>query len=540
MSALGLSSCHSNAYYYYKFPEYNFAGRPVPPSKLAQRVMIGVTANGSNGSLQIVDASRDIRSNVQDTIPSFQISGYSSGYPGTIMNFPAELRAFVYSNSDGSLTNINYSTEASAGSVGTFQSGSNAVSVPPIFTRYYGAEEGAGVLEIIDNEFGGSYGLNIPNVFKVVANKGDTVALAMVRNSNVLYRIFRLSQGQYASNVAAIAATGSVDCEPNLLPVYCAVSVPGTYDRPYNVYFSLDGTTAYVLNCGPECGGTTASVTLLQQGPLNNNIIPSSPTQPNPMIANVPVPGGVTAAISDGTTLYLAGQQLQSDGMFAGNLSLLNQATNTITNVYSISDGTHSKMLFADNNTLWIGSQYCATGERARQASLGVITQSGNYGCLTRFIPGSGAILPAWAAGTAYAVGQQVTDGTNTEVVQQAGTSGSTAPAWSASIDGTTKDNGVVWVDIGATTRAQVIPSMTPNNTALPVLYPNQDDNLIYYGSLTGLCWVQNFEKVYTAYGGQVHIFSTIDGSEIDNEFVAVQGTALDVAYMDALTDDAD
>jgi hypothetical protein len=539
MSALGLSSCHSNAYYYYKFPEYNFAGRPVPPSKLAQRVMIGVTANGSNGSLQIVDASRDIRSNVQDTIPSFQISGYSSGYPGTIMNFPAELRAFVYSNSDGSLTNINYSTEASAGSVGTFQSGSNAVSVPPIFTRYYGAEEGAGVLEIIDNEFGGSYGLNIPNVFKVVANKGDTVALAMVRNSNVLYRIFRLSQGQYASNVAAIAATGSVDCEPNLLPVYCAVSVPGTYDRPYNVYFSLDGTTAYVLNCGPECGGTTASVTLLQQGPLNNNIIPSSPTQPNPMIANVPVPGGVTAAISDGTTLYLAGQQLQSDGMFAGNLSLLNQATNTITNVYSISDGTHSKMLFADNNTLWIGSQYCATGERARQASLGVITQSGNYGCLTRFIPGSAAILPAWAAGTAYAVGQQVTDGTNTEVVQQVGTSGSTAPAWSASIDGTTKDNGVVWVDIGATTRAQVIPSMTPNNTALPVLYPNQDDNLIYYGSLTGLCWVQNFEKVYTAYGGQVHIFSTIDGSEIDNEFVAVQGTALDVAYMDALTDDA-
>ena len=539
ISALGLSSCHSNAYYYYKFPEYTFAGRPVPPSKLAERVMIGVSANGSSGSLQIVDASRDIRSNVEDTIPSFQIAGYSSGYPGTIINFPAELRGFVYSNSDGSLTDIDYSTEASAGSVGTFQSGTNAVSVPPAFTRYYGAEEGAGVLEIIDNEFGGNYGLNIPNVFKVVANQGDTVALAMVRNTNVLYRIFRLSQGQYPTNVAAIAATGSVDCEPNLLPVYCAVSVPGTYDRPYGVYFSLDGTTAYVLNCGPECGGTTASVTLLQEGPLNNNVIPSSSTQPNPMIANVPVLGGVTAAISDGTTLYLAGQRLQPDGTFAGNLSLMNQATNSITNVYSISDGTHSKMLFADNNTLWIGSQYCATGERARQASLGVTTQAGNYGCLTRFVPGTAAILPAWTAGTNYTVGQEVTDGANTEVVQQAGTSGSTTPAWSATIDGTTTDSGVVWVDIGATTRAQIIPSVTPNSTALPVLYPNQDDNLVYYGSLTGLCWVQNFNKVYTAYGGQVHVFSTVDGSEIDNEFVAVQGTALDVAYMDALTDDA-
>ena len=539
ISALTLSSCHSNAYYYYKFPEYNFAGRPVPPSKLAQRVMIGVTFNGSSGSLQIVDASRDIRSNVEDTITSYQISGYSSGYPGTIMNFPSELKGYVYSNSDGSLTNINYSSESSSGSVGTFQSGSSAVAVPSAFTRFYGAEESAGVLEIIDNEFGGTYGLNIPNVFKVVANKGDTVALAMVRNANVLYRIFRLNQSQYPTNIAAIAATGAVDCEPNLLPIYCAVSVPGTYDRPYGVYFSLDGTTAYVLNCGPECGGTTASVTLLQQGPLNNNVIPSSPTQPNPMIANVRVPGGVTEALSDGTTLYMAGQQLQTDGLFAGNLSLMSLATNTITNVYSIADGNHSKMLFADDNTLWIGSQFCATGERARQASLGVTAQTANYGCLTRFVPGTGVILPTWVSAAAVTVGQQVTDGTNTEVAQQGGTSGGSAPAWSTTVDGVTKDGGVVWVNIGPTTRAQVIPSVTPNSTALPILYPNQNNNLIYYGSLTGLCWVQNFNKVYTAYGGQVHIFRTADGGEIDNQYVAVQGTALDVAYMDALTDDA-
>ena len=291
LSTLGVSSCHSAAYYYYKFPEYTYAGRPIPPSKLAERVMIGVTANGSTGSLQIVDALRDIRSNVENTIPSFQISGYSSGYPGTILSFPAETRGFVYSNSDGSLTNINYSTEASSGSVGTFQSGSSAVAVPPTFTRYYGAEDAAGILELIDNTNGASYGLNIPNVFKVVVNTGDTVALAMVRDSNVVYRIFKLNENQYPTQQAAIQATGSVDCEPSLLPVYCAVSVPGTYDEPIGAYFSLDGTTAYVLNCGPECGGKTASVTLLQEGPLNNNVIPSSPVQPNPMITNVPVPG---------------------------------------------------------------------------------------------------------------------------------------------------------------------------------------------------------------------------------------------------------
>jgi hypothetical protein len=238
-----------------------------------------------------------------------------------------------------------------------------------------------------------------------------------------------------------------------------------------------------VLNCGPECGGKTASITLLQQGPLNNNVIPSSPTQPNPMIANVPVPGGVTAALSDGTTLYVAGQQLQSDGLFAGFLTTLNQAENTITGQYSISDGSHSKMLFADNNTLWIGSQFCATGERHKQFASGVTTQAANYNCLTRVVLGGSTIAP------------QIVPAVN-----QAGT-------------------GV---------------------TAVTVPYPNQNDDQYYYGSLTGLCWVQNYNKVYTAYGGQVHVFQTVDGSEIDNQFVIVQGTALDVAYLDALTDDAD
>ncbi len=132
-------------------------------------------------------------------------------------------------------------------------------------------------------------------------------------------------------------------------------------------------------------------------------------------------------------------------------------------------------MLFADNNTLWIGSQLCATGERAHQASLGVTTQAANYNCLTRF-------------------------------------------------------------DLGALT-VEIVPVVIQGSPTAVVQFPNTNQNQYYYGDLTGLCWVQGFNKVYTAYGGQVHIFSTVDGSEIDNKNVTVQGTALDVAYMDAITD---
>jgi hypothetical protein len=502
VATLGLTSCQNILY---KFPQNTFANRPIPPSLLANRVLVGVTANGgASGSLQILDAKNDLRGNLQGTKLSFSISGYSSGYPNLILNFPSEITGYVYSNTLGDVQIVNYGTEAVTGSAGTFPAKSTGLAVPPTFGHLYSAEESTGQLGIIDNSTGKSYGLNLPNVFQVVVNQGDTVVLAMVRNSNTIYRVIKLNANTpYATSTEAIAGvTGAVDCEPFNLPVYCVVAVnssnpaaptASTFDRPTNAYFSLDGNTVYVLNCGPECGGSTAGVTYLLPGALQvNTYTNNTPANPNAFITNVPVPGGVTAAVSDGTTLYVSGQQLQPDGLFAGNLSTISLATNTVTSVTSISDGTHTKMLFADDNTLWIGSQLCASGERASRAAQQIAAgqptdQSANYNCLTR------VALP----------------------------SGSTPIS------------------------ASIIPAVTQipagsQGTPVTVLYPNTNQNLYYYGDLTGLCWIQTLHKVYTAYGGQIHAFNTADGSEINNKNITIQGTALDVAYMDAVTDAAD
>ena len=486
-ATVGLTSCHSSNYLAYKFPTFTFANRPVPPSLLANRVMISVTANGiSTGSLQIVDAKRDIRNNIQNTITTFSISGYGSGFPNLILNFPAEITGFVYSNAQGDIQIVNYGKESVTGPAGTFPAKSTGLAVPTNGGHIYSAEETIGQLGIIDNTTGQTYGLVLPNVFQVVVNTGDSVVLAMVRNSNTVYRVVKLNDNQFPTSTAAIVAIGAADCEPFNLPVYCVVPVntgshPNAFDRPMGAYFSLDGSTAYVLNCGAECGGTTSSVTYLQQGALQYNNIPKTIPDASAFTNQVMVPGGVTAAVANGTTLYVSGQQLQPDGLFAGNLSIINLATNTVTGQYSISDGNHSKMLFADNNTLWIGSQFCATGERAARAAQQLAAgqptdQSANYNCLTRF-------------------------------------------------------------DMGALT-VSIVPAVTQSATSpVPVPFPNTNQNQYYYGDLTGLCWVQGFNKGYTAYGGQVHIFSTVDGSEIDNKNVIVQGTALDVAYLDAITD---
>lgn len=458
---LGLASCGTR---YYKFPTYTFANRPVPPSQLSTRVMVALTVNGSLGSLQILDAQRDIRSNIHDPNSSFHISGYSSGLPTMIFNFPEQVLGFVYSNSDGSLTKIDYGKEAAAGPAGTLPSRSDSVAVPPTFNHVYAAASSIGQLVVIDNTSGRTFALNLPNVYRVAVNDGDSVVLAMVRNSNTLYRLVRLNANQPA-------LPGAIDCEPFNVPVYCVVPVPDSpttrsLDHPVGAYFSLDGTTAYVVNCGPECGGSTSGLTLLQQGALriDNYDISSSP-----VMSSVAVPGGATAVLADGATLFIAGQQLQPDGLFTGFLSTMDLASNKITGKYSISDGYHTKLLLADDNTLWIGSQGCATGERAK------LNQ--NYNCLTRFDRGS-----------------------NT---------------------------------------AHLVPDVDPSNPGSHVPFPNANENQYYYGDLTGLCWVQNLHKVYTAYGGQVHAFNTADGSEIDNSQITVQGTALDVAFMDALSNTA-
>ncbi len=463
---LGLCSCGQDIY---RTTATNFAGRPTPPSLLQQRVMVALTVNGSSGSLEILDGLRDIRSNVQNTVPTFFISGYSGGYPSTILSFPEQLRGVVYSDaSPYSVTSINYGGETALGSAGPFTARSTSIATSSTFLRVYSAQEGAGQLQIQDNGTPNRlYTLNLPNVYKITVNTADTVALAMVRNSNTLYRVVKLNNGQ-------TNPPGAVDCEPQVLPVYCVVPVNGSYDRPTDAYFSTDGTSAYVLNCGVECGGGSnggSSISVIPQAQLANNIIPTSSTYPVVVTRTIPIPGGVTTALSDGVNLYIAGQQLQPDGLFAGRLTILNLTTFIPGAPISISDGNHSKLLFADDNTLWIGSQSCSNGERFKLGQ--------NYNCLTRF-------------------------------------------------------------DLG-TQAATIVPAITTSGvTGQPsVPYPNQDNNLLYLGSLTGICWVQNYHKVYTAYGGQVHAFNTVDGSEINNANIAVQGSALDVAYMDALTNTA-
>jgi len=261
---------------------------------------------------------------------------------------------------------------------------------------------------------GASYPLSLPGVYRVSVNPGGSMALAFVENSNYAYypRQLTTAQSLAYSGGPSTWPKAAVDCEPQNAPGWCMfqaqspdqVDATGNYygaplvfDRPRKAVFSADGSTAYVLNCGPECGGTNASISLLpvapmifligqQSGLLPCNASPCTNTHTLP-ITNIPIAGGASNALVDSSTMYVVGQKLMPDGYFGGYLTVLNLATNTLVpssgtspNPVSISDGMPgavSRMIEADDNTLWIAMTKCNEGER--------FYNNQPYGCLTMY-----------------------------------------------------------------------------------------------------------------------------------------------------------
>ena len=120
-----------------------------------------------------------------------------------------------------------------------------------------------------------------------------------------------------------------------------------SFDHPVWAVFSSDDTTAYILNCGPECGGSAASVAVLDM------------TQSPPRIITTVAVPAATYGILSGSTLYVAGTSAAG-----GMLTLISVASNTVTNAsaIAISDGYHNRMAVAANGKLFIGARTCSGG----------------------------------------------------------------------------------------------------------------------------------------------------------------------------------
>jgi hypothetical protein len=413
--AIVLAGCGTTTY---------FAGRVLPPSGLPYRVLIAVQnpSAANRGALIFVDAFYDIRHSYNDKIPGFSISGFSGALPATIQNMAEEETGAVYGSGDGSFTLINYAKENSTGSTKGLPGNSSSIFVTRNREYTFAASQLASVLTIVDQTNGGTYALNLPGVYRVSVNPGGSTAFAFVQNSNYLYYTRKLTASETIaySGGSSTWPKAAVDCEPQNSPGWClfqaqspdsmdstgnGYGTPLVFDRPIKALFSPDGSTAYVLNCGQECGGSASSVSLMPVAPtifLAGQYSGSLPTNlslrrdcsavGSASTCTLQIPGGASNALISTSTMYVSGQQLQPDGLFAGNLTVVNLAgtassTASAASPVSISDGAPgapSRLLLADDNTLWIGMTKCTNGER--------LATGKPYGCLTMFDTGTNSV----------------------------------------------------------------------------------------------------------------------------------------------------
>ncbi len=179
-------------------------------------------------------------------------------------------------------------------------------------------------------------------------------------NSN---RILAFGEG---SNTVTVITPSFIGTNSNpLIPICC-------FDHPSWAIFSSDDNTAYIFNCGPECGGTAAGITVVD---LNTNTVG----------VTIPVPGGATYGILvSSNTFYVAGTPPSTScagsttataAPLCGEVSVVDLGAKTVTKSAVITDGYHHRMEMGANGQLFVGASSCTN----------ISTSSEVRGCLSIF-----------------------------------------------------------------------------------------------------------------------------------------------------------
>jgi hypothetical protein len=328
--------------------------------------------------LNVVDGQLDLLS------PSVIDVGATSPNPGMMVLFPNKRFTLVYSPTNNTLSVVNNATQ----SVAAATSGSNTSITLPGFTESIavapdnatgfaavptaqvtpGTGQPPGLVEVLDLSNNSiSSGVPVPGAHY----------MAQSHNGN---RILVL--GSRADTVTMIAPSAiGTSTDPRT-----DIQSP-LFDHPVWAIFSSDDSTAYVLNCGPECGGTTASVTLLD---VNSGLV--GPT--------IPVDSATIGLLSN-STLYVAGTKPGANTCAAsapptsatacGEVSVVDLASMAVTATATISDGYHNHMEIGANGQLFIGARTCTNiNVPASGSNPGEVR-----GCLSIFnIAKSSAMLP--------------------------------------------------------------------------------------------------------------------------------------------------
>ncbi|MGH9501792.1 MAG: hypothetical protein ACRD20_02980 [Terriglobales bacterium] len=349
----------------------------VDPATIKQHVFVSnpLYPNGASTApvVNVVDGQRDLLS------PTVISVGSASPTPGLMVLFPNKRFTLVFSVSNNSITLINNTSQ----SVAQGSSGTSSTLTLPGFSE--------SIVVAPDNVTGFAA---VPNA--AVTGQAPGVVDALDLSTDAVVASVPIPGARYlvqSHNGNRILVLGSrPDTVTVLAPSAIGTSAdPRTdiqsslFDHPVWGVISSDDSTAYILNCGPECGGTTASITLLD---LNSNL-------PGPTI---PV-DSATVGLLSGNLLYVAGTMPGANtcsgsapatlATTCGEVSVVDLGLRMVTATATITDGYHNHMEMGANNQLFIGARTCTNIQAPSSGS----TPGEVRGCLSIFNTSKSRVL---------------------------------------------------------------------------------------------------------------------------------------------------
>jgi hypothetical protein len=324
-----------------------------PPSAVTTRVLVSqsVASPTAFPGLILIDGEIDTR------VRAAEINAGSS--PGLMAISPNRTTLIAFDSVTNSAEIVSTATETQTGSIPlggsttsmvALNTGFGYAAVPAAsFTGPGSPPPGAIVAMNLASNGSVEATISVPNAQTVVSSPDGTELLVFSGDSQI-------------SHVVTIVYPLLVNTNNPL----DTITISG-FDSPVYGVFSADGSTAYILNCGQQCGGTQASVQILNLG-----------TTPPTVGAVIPV-NGATVGFLAGSTLYVAGKGTPTGPVcasissaaataatYCGTLDLVDLTTmqdpyfgNPATEI-AIPDGYHNRIDMSVNGQLFIGSYGCS------------------------------------------------------------------------------------------------------------------------------------------------------------------------------------
>jgi hypothetical protein len=372
---------------------YCGGGTSMPaPSNVQHRALV---SNTFSGALQIMDTQNDTTSFTAQTtnsagqiVPGVPVSiavgnsvtweTLSANRSNTMAYDPTDNTVFFMANSTEAITTS--VTLGGPATMGLFSADGTSACVPVQTVPITGGRAGGiQVVSIANSNISANWA--VPSASRAALSPSGQYLLVFANNSDSVFLI----------DTTATTPT--------------AVEIPG-FSRPVNAFFSSDSNTAYVLNCGWECGDPAPGQASVAQ--LN---LPSQTIQ-----ATVPV-GGASVGLLNGTTLYVAGTSFTAGPTF-DSVNVSTMMRNTANSV-AITDGLHTTMALSTNNKLYIGAVTCSN---TTAGCLSVVNVSNNTADPP--LPPKGAVTAMIAIANRNVVyviegGYQIIYDTTTDMPQQ-------------------------------------------------------------------------------------------------------------------------